>query len=308
MKELRIFVMLIIAATAGCDAASSSNSTASGRGPEASTAQKPATEPDRLKDVVNMQATDVPSAPVVQERKIIKNGEFTLEAAVPEETQRAISAIVESKGGFVIESQQSSSDLSSATRDTVTMKVRVPAEKFGETLDEIRKTAGRVVVETAKGQDVTEEFVDIEARLKAKKLLEEQMMEIMKRANSVADALNVQKELGTVRADIEQIEGRKHFLENQASLSTINIRIQTPAALTGSSPGFFYRLGQSVSTGFNAAVTFVLFLITLVIAILPFLLLIILPLFLIARYLLKRRRRAKTIVEIAKEEIETERA
>ena len=75
------------------------------------------------------------------------------------------------------------------------MKVRVPAEKFTETVEEIRKTAARVVVETVKGQDVTEEFVDIEARLKAKKQLEAQMMEIMKRAGSVEDALNVQKEL-----------------------------------------------------------------------------------------------------------------
>ena len=51
------------------------------------------------------------------------------------------------------------------------MTIRVPAEKFNETLDEIRKTASRVIVETVKGQDVTEEFIDIEARLKTKKAL-----------------------------------------------------------------------------------------------------------------------------------------
>jgi len=304
MNRLTIFVILLVSIGTACaDAGTALDSNASSNKP-ASISQVPAplmavTDTD----AVNKQneATVVP-----QERKIIRNGELTLEAAVPEETQRAIGIIVESKGGFVVESQQSTNDLSSSTRDTVTMKVRVPAEKFTETVEEVRKTAARVVVETVKGQDVTEEFVDIEARLKAKKQLEAQMMEIMKRAGSVEDALNVQKELGTVRAEIEQIEGRKRFLENQASLSTINIRIQTPAAITGSSKGFLYRLGEAASTGFNGALTFVLFLVTLLIAILPFLLLIVLPLTLLGKYLLKRQRRAQSIVEIAREEIKTD--
>ena len=94
------------------------------------------------------------------DRKIIRNAELNLEAENPEQAQQQITAIAELKGGFVVESQQSSSDIKSTTRDTVIMTVRVPAEKFGETLEEIRKTASRVVVESVKGQDVTEEFID----------------------------------------------------------------------------------------------------------------------------------------------------
>jgi Domain of unknown function (DUF4349) len=305
MKELRIFAILLFAITAACAGATSPNLESSQKQVSREPA-KPATEATSVMDKLPDKAAD-PLPPVIQERKIIRNGELTLEADLPEEAQRAISTIVESKGGFVIESQQSSSELRGATRDTVTMKVRVPAEKFNEAIDEIRKTGSRVIVETVKGQDVTEEFVDIEARLKAKKLLETQIMEIMKRSNSVEDALSVQKELGTVRGEIEQIEGRKRFLENQSSLSTITLRIQTPTALTAGSTGFFYRLGEAFSTGYNAALTFILFLVTLLIAVLPFLLLIVLPLFLIARYLIKRRPRAsKSILEIAKEEIKTD--
>lgn len=303
MKELRIFAIVLFAVTAACDGATSTTSNSNAMSGQKSAANSPAAEAAVMADLD--KAVETP--PVVQERKIIRNGELTLEADLPEEAQRAISNIVESKGGFVIESQQNSSDLRGATRDTVTMKVRVPAEKFNEAIDEIRKTASRVIVETVKGQDVTEEFVDIEARLKAKKLLEAQIMEIMKRANSVEDALSVQTELGSVRGEIEQIEGRKRFLENQSSLSTITLRIQTPTALTASSSGFFYRLGEAFSTGYNAALTFILFLVTLLIAVAPFLLLVVLPLFLIARYLIKRRPRAsKSILEIAREEIKTD--
>ena len=77
----------------------------------------------------------------------------------------------------------------------------------------------------------------------------------MKRSNSVADALNVQRELANVRGEIEQIEGRKRFLENQTSLSTIKVLIKTPTAFSGNSGGFFYRLkeafGDRIRRGFE---------------------------------------------------------
>ena len=206
-----------------------------------------------------------------------------LETNAPEETQNKIASIAESKGGFVISSTQSGSD-AQATRDTVKMTLRIPAAKFDEALGEIRQTASRVILETVSGKDVTEEFVDIEARLKAKHALEEQFLEIMKRSNSVADALNVQRELANVRGEIEQVEGRKRFLENQTSLSTIKVLIRTPTAFSGSSGGFFYRLKSAIGTGFDAASGFLFFLITAVIALIPFFLVIVLPLYFLLRY------------------------
>ncbi len=241
--------------------------------------------------------------PTVTERKIVRNADLQLEAESPEASQQKITAIAESKGGFVVESQQSSSDLRATTRDVVTMTVRVPSAKFSEALDEIRKTASRVVVETVKSDDVTEAFIDTEAQLKAKKALEAQFLEIMKRANTVEDALDVQRQLAEVRGEIEKLEGKKRFLENQASLSTIKLRLQTPAAFTANSDGFFYRLKQAFGSGFDAALTFILGLVSFVIAILPFLILIVLPVYLIVRYILKRRSKEKTAVEIAKEEL-----
>ena len=244
--------------------------------------------------------------PAVTERKIIRNADLQLETDKPEDAQQKITSIAESKGGFVVESQQSSSDARSGTRDTVTMTVRVPAEKFNEALEEIRKTASRVRVETVKSDDVTEEFIDIEAQLKAKKALEAQFLEIMKRADTVEDALNVQRQLAGVRGEIEKIEGRKRFLENQASLSTIKIRLQTPTALTANSEGFGYRLKDAFGDGLDAALTFILGLVSFVIAILPFLILIVLPIYLVIRYVLRRRGKEKTARDVVKEELKEE--
>ena len=253
------------------------------------------------------QAEQTQTAPVVVERKIIRNADLQLEANAPEEAQQRISRIAETKGGFVVETQSSASDGKATVRDTVSMTVRVPSAKFDEALNEIRGTANRVIVENVKGEDVTEEFIDIEARLKTQKALETQFLEIMKRSNSVADALNVQTEIARVRGEIEKIEGRKRFLESQASLSTIKIRLQTPAAFSANTAGFFGKLGQAFGSGFDAALSFILILVTALIALLPFFLFIVAPLYFVIRYFLRKNRKHKSADEIAREEIRTER-
>jgi len=252
------------------------------------------------------QVEQTQTAPTVVERKIIRNAELQLEADAPEEAQTAITQIAESSGGFVVASTQSSSDEKTRKRDTVTMTVRVPAAKFNEALEAIRRTSNRVIVETVKGQDVTEEFIDIEARLKAQRALEAQFLEIMKRGNTVQDALNVQRELATVRGEIEKIEGRRRYLENQSSFSTFTITLRTPTAFSANAPGFFNRLGQAFGIGFDAALTFIVYFVTILIAFLPFLILIVLPIYLVIRYLLRKNRKRKLASEIAREEIKTD--
>lgn len=252
------------------------------------------------------QASASQQTPVPADRKIIRNAELDLESEAPDEAQTRITAIAEQMGGFVVESQQSSSDVRSSRRDIVSMTVRVPSAKFGETLEAIRNASGRVVVESVKGQDVTQEFIDIEARLKAQQALEAQFTEIMKRANTVEDALEVQRQLAVVRGEIEKIEGRKRFLENQSSLSTIKLRIRTPAVISAGGPGFFTRLTDSINTGLDSALDFILGLITLLIAAFPFLLFICLPAYLIFRYFWRKARRRMTAAKIIEEELKGE--
>lgn len=242
--------------------------------------------------------------PTVTERKIIRNADIKIETNSPEESQQKIAQIAEVKNGFVIETSQTSSDVQATTRDVVNMTIRVPAAKFDEAITEIRATGNRVIQETVKGQDVTEEFIDIEARLKAQRALEEQFIEIMKRSTTVSDALNVQRELAEVRGEIEKIEGRKRFLENQSSLSTIKIQLQTPTSLSANPSGFFYELKEALSTGFNAALHIVLFLITTFIVILPFMLFVFLPIYLIVKYLRRKKTPRTTVDSIVSEEID----
>ena len=257
-----------------------------------------------LKQNISLALTTAASVDTARtDRKVIRNAELNLEADNPEDAHRKITAIAELRGGFVVESQQSSSEIQSTTRDIITMTVRVPSERFSETLADIRNTSTRVVLETVKGQDVTEEFIDIEAQLRAKRALELQFMEIMKRANSVEDALYVQSQLAAVRGEIERTEGRKRFLENQSSLSTIKVRLQTAKVFAASSVGYGERLAGSFYSGADVALNFVLGLVTFLVAALPFAIFFGLPAFLFIRYVLRRQDRPKSVAEIANDEI-----
>jgi hypothetical protein len=232
------------------------------------------------------------------ERKIIRNANLTVEVESPTESQRKISSIAETHQGFVVtsESTQRTTEDKAKPEIIVNLVVRVPAAQFNQTMEEIRATGARIIQEKITGQDVTEEFMDLEARIKNQKALEAQFLEIMKRAAKVEDALNVQRELAEVRTEIEKLEGRQRFLENQASLSTINVTLQPPTQIVNAA-GFWYSIRSAFSDGVDVAAAIVLFLIRAVIALLPVLIFIVLPITLIAKLIIKRRRRKRIVKE-----------
>ena len=268
----------------------------SGNGAGGGGKQEARAEKISLEEVGNQQ-------PATQQRKIIRNANLTLETGSPEEASRKIQQIAESKNGFVITSETRTSDQSGGSAiTTIKVSLRVPAERFDQTISEIRQTATRTVTEKVEGQDVTEEFIDVQARLNAKKALEAQFLEIMKQARSVADALQVQTEIAEVRGEIERLEGRRKFLESQTSLSTITVSLQTPAVFAQGSTGFFSKLADAFGDGIDAALNVVLFLITAFLALLPFFVLLGVPLYLLVRYLKRRTRRQKLAAEFAAQE------
>ena len=229
------------------------------------------------------------------DRKILRDANLTLEVSAPEDAQRKITSIAESLGGFVVtsESKQRQTAEGATHELEVNLVIRVPAAQFGPALDQIRATGNRVVQEKITGQDVTEEFIDLEAHLKTQKALELQFLEIMKQAHKVEDALEVQRQIAEVRTEIEKLEGRKRFLENRASLSTITISLQTPTAIAVNTSGFGRDVREAVADSVQLAIGIVLFLIRFVIVMIPVFLLIILPGYFIARYFWRRARKTR---------------
>lgn len=227
------------------------------------------------------------------ERKIIRNGELDLEVEKPSDIANKIAGIASSLGGFVVtsESQQIGQN---ATRMSVV--VRVASSKFDQAMKDIRALVGegKVLREKSSGVDVTEEFVDLQARLRAKQALENQFLEILKKATKISEMLEVQNSLNAVRTEIEQIEGRLRYLENQSSLSTITLTLQTPQALVvQSTKGFFSEFKAAVSDGIEISQSIVLGLIRLMGILVPLIAFLGTPLYI--AYRLIRKKLSKTL-------------
>ncbi len=259
-----------------------------------------------FKKVSLAQADQSQAAMAAIERKIIRNAELTIEVATPAEAQRKVAAIAETHDGFVITSEAQQRDGAAQPAEVVNITLRVPAAQFDAAVSEIRALGSRVRQEKTTGQDVTEEFIDLEARLRTQRALEAQYLEIMKGANKVSDALEVNRQLAEVRGVIEQVEGRRRFLENQATLSTIKVTLQTPAPLVSATTGgFFAGIKEALGDGVDIAATIILALIRIVIALVPVLLLIVLPLVLLWRFLRRFRRPRPPIPPVNEPRVET---
>jgi len=236
------------------------------------------------------------------DRKIIRNADITIEVASPTDAQHRVTSIAESHGGFVVTSEAKQREDNDPARRTLDFKlvVRVPSNQFGAAFDEIKGLAGNTPEEHVASQDVTEDFIDLEARIKTQKALEIQFLEIMRQANKVEDALEVQRQIAEVRNEIEKLEGRKRFLENRSTLSTIAVNIQAPKpAIVVTSTGFGHSLREAVSDSIGMASDMVLFFARFLILMVPIGVFVILPSGLIIRYVVRRARRVRLAQALA---------
>jgi Domain of unknown function (DUF4349) len=296
MKSLLAFLILTLFFLSGCFRAQTDQPAQSAEHQTRDTASRVGEQREselNFQKVSLNQADQSQSMAEAMNRKILRNADFQLEVADPTVAQRQITSIAESQGGFVVTSESKQRDGGDPAKQEVdvSLVLRVPALQFNSALEQIRATANRVIQEKTTGQDVTEEFIDLEARIKTQKALELQFLEIMKQANKVADALEVQRQIAEVRTEIEKLEGRKRFLENRASLSTITINLQSPAAIAVNTSGFGRHIREAVSDSLGFASAIVLFFIRFVIVMVPIVILIILPGGLLTRYVFRRARR-----------------
>jgi len=104
--------------------------------------------------------------------------------------------------------------------------IRVPVTHFDTVVSELRRMAKHELNYRVESSDVTEEYIDIQARLKVKRELENQYRNLLRQAKSVKDVLEVQRELSTVRSEIESIEGRLKYLQNQTDYATIHLDLE----------------------------------------------------------------------------------
>jgi hypothetical protein len=218
----------------------------------------------------------------VPARKLVKTAELGLRVDDPSRALDEARALAERFGGHL-----SSSTTHGETEVRATLKVR--AESFDAALAALRALGTGRASESVSSKDVTEEWVDLDARLRTKKRLEEQLLEILKTAKTVDDALAVHKQLGETRSEIERLEGKKKLIDHQVALATIELRLAKNEPLIALGGGRFGRaLAQAGADAVNVGAAIVLGSIRAIGVLLPISLLLLLPLYLIGRRIVRR--------------------
>jgi len=180
--------------------------------------------PLRTEEMTEPEAGGEVSSP--SERLVIKTGWLSLLVKDVRESVDKMQKLATELSGFVVDSQVTVVDEKKETlRATVT--IRVPAEKFDEALATLKKEALKVESEQTSGQDVTEEYTDLESRLRNLEATEAQLLKIMERAGEIKDVLAVQQELTRIREQIETTKGRIKFLEESAKMAKITANFAT---------------------------------------------------------------------------------
>ena len=214
---------------------------------------------------------------IIVERKLIKNGSLSFETYDLEKTRKKIFEAIKKYKGYT----SSDNEYTASNRISNTISIRVPAKEFDNFLLEVSKGVERFDSKNININDVTEQFVDTEARLKTKKKLEVKYLELLKKAKTVREILDVERQLANVRSEIESKEGRLKYLQSQVSFSTLTVTFYKKIT---SESNFSRKFKNAFKEGFENVKGFLIYIIN----IWPFILVGILLIF-----FLRRRRKQK---------------
>lgn len=173
--------------------------------------------------VVPPPQTLVPPAPEIKDRLVIQESGLSLLVKDVNQTLQAVQDRVVALEGYLV-----SSDLSRPQEAaTGTIVVRVPQEKFKEALDYFHSLSIKVVSENLQGFDVTDEYVDIDARLAVLQRNKARFEEIMTKAEKIEEILSVQREIMSLQDQIDNLVGQQKYLEKSAQMAKITLYLST---------------------------------------------------------------------------------
>lgn len=218
----------------------------------------------------------------LQEQKIIKTARLVFETSDPEKTHQKILQLTKQYKGFI----QSDNSGKGYNRIFKNIVLRVPTEHFQDVVNGVSEGIEFFDEKTISRKDVSEEFVDLQARLKAKKQLEERYLELLKKAKNVKEMLEIERELSKIREEIEAKEGRLKYLQDKVSLSTVHIEFYKTTEIKRMTVSYGQKIKNALQGGWNGISVFFLGILYLW----PLFILAFVMIFFIRRYLKKKKK------------------
>ena len=270
--------------------------------------EAPSASYDAARQLVTGNGVDVVAQQV--ERKVIKDASLSVVVKDPEESMNTISALAEQLGGYVVSSSisQQTYGPNNVSLPGGSITIRIPAEKLNDVITQIKTDAVEVTSENISGQDVTDQYVDLQSRLSALQAAEKKLLEILDAAVKTEDVLAVYQQLQQVQSEIEVLKGQIKYIDQAAAMSSVNIYLTAEESIQPIQVGPWKPQGaakQAVEDLIYFSQNFVEFLIRFVIFTLPVLIMIAIPLFLLylaGRAIYRRFARPKVNAEVKEEE------
>lgn len=183
------------------------------------------------------------------ERKLIKNGSIAFEVSDLEKTRNKILTLINTHKAYI--SNDNEYNNNSSVGNSLT--IRVPANSFEKLIAAIGEGVERFDNKNISVEDVTAKFLDVDARLRTKKELENRYLSILQKATKVSEIIEIEQKLGEVRGEIESTEGQLNYLKNQVAFSTLEVNYyvsKSPNPMHGS------KLSKGFKNGWNNLIMF----------------------------------------------------
>ena len=229
------FLLLALVAPlllAACSSAPPAAPAASDYAAEAPAAEAPAEVMQGVEEVIEAPPAEAPAQPEPQPglagladlpspyqegRKIIKNGDMALLVADTDAALDNVTLIAVGQGGYIVSSETEERDGAKYAQ----VRLGVPVERFEETQRRLRTLAIKVLRDNASGEDVTDQYVDLQSQLNNLEATAARIRTFLDEAETVEEALKVNAELTKIEGEIEQVKGRMNYLKDRSAFSSL---------------------------------------------------------------------------------------
>ncbi|SEW50790.1 DUF4349 domain-containing protein [Chitinophaga arvensicola] len=219
--------------------------------PEDEKAAPAALEKEVASDPGSEASDNTAALPISQ--KIIKEGILRFETNDFENAKKRITDTVKKYGGYLASEKEENTRL----RWQNQMVVKIPSAAFEQCMESLTGGSSRVDEKSSTSTDVTDAYIDLDARMKARLAVEQRYVQILQQARNVKEILEVEAQLKSIREEIESAKGRLQYMDHHVAYSTINLEYYQQFANTDpQSPGFFQRSWFAFADGWNGLLSF----------------------------------------------------
>jgi hypothetical protein len=262
MKKLIVIVAILAAAACGGAGGSTSSGeplssdTSSRSG--GSTGQVPGNPPVKYDPATGVDQTgQLPNVvPTVQGPQVIRVAQMTITVGSGSFDSKlaGVRALVQLQGGFISGTDAQSNPVTNDQIRTGVITFMVPANRFDDTIDQLAKL-GKVQTEHISGNDVSAQYVDLQARLANQQAQRNAMLALLKRATSISDIIAVQNQIGQITGQIEQLKGQIQYIEHNTAYSTVTVNLLEVGAPLQTAPRDSWGFASALSDGAHNFVT-----------------------------------------------------